>query len=67
MFDYHEFRRDTLAAASHIGTAVTTPRRIEWLTGEQLKRLAGTNFMTGERWQYRLLAARCPAPRSALQ
>lgn len=57
-FDYNQFKRETLAAINQLGSQDFTPSRIEWLTQEQRKRLRGDNFITSERWAYRLLANR---------
>lgn len=55
--DYHAFKSAALAAVSGIGRVVQPVERNSLgLTKEQRQRLAGTNFVTDERWQYRLLA-----------
>lgn len=58
MADYHELKKEVTAAVSHIGAQVISPYNIEWLSGDQRKRIAAKNFVTDERWQFRLLAQR---------
>jgi hypothetical protein len=58
--DYYQLKGKTLDAVSHIGVAVPVmmPSTIEWLSQEQRSRLHGKNFVTDEKWQFRLLAGR---------
>jgi hypothetical protein len=58
MFDYHQFKREALNAVSHIGFQTHNPERVEWLSAAQRRKRLGKNFITDERWQYRLLADR---------
>lgn len=58
MFDYAQFKRDTLEAAKHIGLYCSGPLRVEWLTPDQKQRIRAKNFVTDEKWQFRLLADR---------
>lgn len=58
MLDYSCFKTAALNAANAIGLYCSTPLHVEWLSAEQRSRMRGVNFMTQERWQYRLLADR---------
>lgn len=58
MFDYNTFKREALSAVTHIGFQTRNASNIEWLDADQLSRIRGKNFVTDERWQYRLLADR---------
>ncbi len=56
MFDYHDFKRETEAALSHVGMQITKGVALRRMNPTQVRRASAKNMMTDDVWQYRTLA-----------